>query len=132
MFEKRKDLKKLAKEGLVDIDPEMIDSLLDEAVDKYLKDFEYQVKHKEQTAAILTTVGTITETFGVRGSAQLAMDISNNPPILKRISTSSNTVTTTVDLSKHRRTILTTIILGCAGLLAYDYFTENKDEKEMA
>ena len=128
MFEKRKDLKKLAKEGLVDIDPEMIDSLLDEAVDKHLNDFEDQVKHNEQTAAILTTVGTITETFGVRGLAQLAMDISNNPPILKRISTSSNTVTTTVDLSKHRRTI----ILGSAGLLAYDYFTENKDEKEMA
>ena len=106
----------------------MVDGLLDEAVDKYLKEFENQVREDERTAAILTTLGTVTETFGVRGVAQLAMDISNNPPILKRISTSSSALTTTIDLSKHRRTLLTVIILGCSGLLAYDYLTENKDD----
>ena len=125
---KRNDLKKLAKEGLVDISPDIVDDLLDEAVDKYLKEFENQVKENEQTATILTTLGTVTETFGVRGSVQLAMDISNNPPILKRISTSGGALTTAVDLSKHRRFILTAIILGCSGWLAYDYLTENKDE----
>ena len=31
---------------------------------------------------MLTTMGTVAETFGVRGTAQLAADISNNPPIL--------------------------------------------------
>ena len=132
MDKRRNDLKKLAKEGLVDISPDMVDDLLDEVVNKYLKEFENQVKDNEQTAAILTTLGTVTETFGIRGSAQLAMDISNNPPILKRISTSSSTLTTTIDLSKHRRTLLAAIIVGATGLLAYDYLTENKDEKEMA
>ena len=127
---KRQDLKKLSKEGLIDIDPELVDSLLNEAVEKSLKEYGKQVKHNEQTAAILTTVGTVTETFGVRGSAQLAMDISNNPPTLIRITANSNDVATTVDLSK--RTILTVIILGCTGLLAYDYLTKDKDEKEMA
>ena len=128
MNRKRNDLKKLAKEGLVDISPDMVDGLLDEAVDKYLKEFENQVREDERTAAILTTLGTVTETFGVRGVAQLARDISNNPPILKRISTSSSALTTTIDLYKHRRTLLTVIILGCSGLLAYDYLTENKDD----
>lgn len=128
MDAKRKDLKKLAEEGFIYLDPGLVDNLLDEAVDKYLKDFEDQERSNVQTAAIVTTIGTVTETFGVRGTTRLALDISNNHPILTRITKNTNTVATTVSLTK--RTILTAIILGCSGLLVYDYL--NKDEKEVA
>ena len=122
MEAKRKDLQKLAKEGLVDLDPELIDDLMDEAVEKILREYEKKVKRDQQTAAVLTTLGTVAETFGVRGSAQLATDISNNPPILGNITSGSNAVS--FDLSKYKRTILVSVILGCGGLLAYDYFKE--------
>lgn len=40
MEAKKKDLKKLAKDDLIDIDPEIIDELMDEAVEKILDDLE--------------------------------------------------------------------------------------------
>ena len=101
---------KLATEGLVDLDPELVDDLMDEAVEKHLKDFEEKVKRNQQTAAVLTTLGTVAETFGVRGSAQLATDISNNPPILGNITSGSKA--TSFDLSKYKRTILISVIIG--------------------
>ena len=109
MDAKRKDLKKLAKEELVDVDPNLIDDLMDESVEKYLDDHEKKVKQNEQKAAILTTVGTVTEKFGVRGSAQLAADISKNPPILGNV-------------TSHITDLLVFTGFGVCGLLAYKYF----------
>lgn len=43
MEAKRKDLKTLAKEGRVNIDPELVDELSDEAVQKLLDDYEKKV-----------------------------------------------------------------------------------------
>ena len=76
----------LAKEGRVNIDPELVDELLDEAVQKILDEYAKKSIREQQTAAIMgTTMGTVTENFGARGTAQLAADISNNPPILGNI-----------------------------------------------
>ena len=109
MDTKRKDLRKLATEGLIDLDPKLIDSLMDDAVEKYLDDYVEKVKQDEQTAAILTTVGTVTETFGVRGTAQLASDVTKNPPILQKVTT-------------HFTDLLVFTTFGACGLLAYKYF----------
>ena len=78
MDAKRKDLKTLAKEGRVNIDPTLVDNLLDEAVQKLLDEYAERVVREQQTAVVLTTMGTVAETCGVRGAAQLASDISNN------------------------------------------------------
>lgn len=85
MDAKRADLQNLAKDGLVNVDPELVDELMSEAVQKLLDDYAKKSVREQQTAAILTTVGTVTENFGARGTAQLAADISNNPPILGNI-----------------------------------------------
>ena len=73
-------------------------------------------------------MGTVAETVGVRGTAQLAADISNNPPILENITSNSNTVSSTFDLTKYRRELVMLTILGCSGLLAYDYLKNNDEE----
>ena len=90
MDAKRKDLKTLAKEGRVNIDPELVDDLLDEAVQKLLDEYAERAAREQQTAAVLTTMGTVAETFGMRGTAQLASDISNKPPILGNITSFTN------------------------------------------
>ena len=113
---KRKDLKKLAKEELVDVDPNLIDDLMDESVEKYLDDYEKKVKQNEQTAAILTTVGTVTEKFGMRGTAQLAADISKDPPILGNV-------------TSHITDLLVFTTFGACGLFAYKYF-RSADKEE--
>ena len=48
----RKDLKLLAKEGRVNIDPELVDELLDEAIQKLLDDYAKKSIGEQQTAAI--------------------------------------------------------------------------------
>ena len=63
MDAKRKDLKTLAKEGRVNIDPGLVDELLDEAVQKLLNEYAERVVREQQTAAVLTTMGTVAETF---------------------------------------------------------------------
>ena len=90
MEAKREDLKLLAKEGRVNIDPELVDELMDEAIQKLLDEYAEKVVKEQKTAAVITTVGQVAGTFGVRGTAQLAADISNNPPILGNITSSSN------------------------------------------
>ena len=100
------------------MDVRVIDELLDEVVDQYLNDYEEQVKRNEQTAAILTTVGTVTEKFGVCGSTQLAMDIAKNPPILGNVTSNITNV-------------LVFVSVGAVGLLGYKYLF-NKHEEEMA
>ena len=125
MDAKRKDLKTLAKEGRVNVDPELVDELMDEAVQKLLNEYAEKVVREQQTAAVITTMGTVAETFGLRGTAQLASDISNNPPILGNITSGSRVVS--VDLTKYRRELLILTILGCGGLLAYDYLQSNDE-----
>ena len=98
MDAKRKDLKTLAKEGRVNIDPALVDELLDEAVQKLLDEYAERVVREQQTAAVLTTMGTVAETFGVRGAAQLASDISNNPPILENVTSGKNAACSVIDL----------------------------------
>ena len=90
MDAKRKDLKTFVKEGRVNIDPGLVDELLDEAVQKLLDEYAEKAVREQQTAAVLTTMGTMAETFAVRGAAQLASDISNNPPILENITSGKN------------------------------------------
>ena len=129
MDARRKDLKTLAKEGRVNIDPTLVDELLDEAVQKLLNEYAERVVREQQTAAVLTTMGTVAETFGVRGAAQLASDISNKPPILENVTWGKNAACSVVDLSKYRRELLFLTIVGCGGLLAYDCFRNNDDDK---
>ena len=104
MEAKRKDLRKLAN-----IDPELVDELLDEVVEKLLDDYAKKSVREQQTAAILTTVGTVTENFGARGTAQLAADISNNPPILGNI-------------TFYMKDLMLFTAFGTCGLLTYKYF----------
>lgn len=111
MDAKRNDLKKLAKEGLVDIDLELIDDLMDDAIEKLLKECEEKEILNQQTVAILTNVGTVTESFGARGTAQSAADISKNPPILGNFTT-------------HMKDLLVFTTFGSCGLLAYKYLRE--------
>lgn len=86
MDDKRSDLRKLADEGLIDIDPMLVDDLTDDTVHKLLGDYKNKLEQDQQTAAILTTLGVMTESVGVRGTAKLATDVSNNPHILKVVS----------------------------------------------
>ena len=83
---------------------------------------------EQQTAAVLTTMGTVAENFGVRRAAQLLSDISNNPPILENVTSGKNAACSVIDLSKYRRELLFLTVVGCGGLLAYDCFRNNNDE----
>ena len=116
MEAKRKDLKLLTKEGCVNIDPELVDELLDEAVQKPLDDYAKKSIREQQTAAILTAVGTVTENFGARGTAQLATDISNNPPILGII-------------TFYMKDLLIFTAFRSCGLFAYKYFRGNSEDE---
>ena len=116
MDAKRKDLKTLGKEGRVNIDPELVDELLDEAVQKLLDEYAERAAREQQTAVVLTTMGTVAETFGMRGTAQLPSDISNNPPILGNI-------------TSFTKELLFLTIVGCGGFLAYNYPQNNDDDK---
>ena len=116
MDTKRKDLKLLAKEGRVNIDPGLVDELLDEIVQKLLDEYVKKSIREQQTAAILTTMGTVTENFGARGTAQLAADISNNPPILENI-------------TFYMRDLLIFTVFGSCGLFTYKYFRGNSEDE---
>ena len=105
----------------MNIDPALVDELLDEAVQKLLGKYAERVVREQQTAAVLTTVETVAETFRVRGAAKLASDISNNPPILENVTSGKNTACSMIDLSKYRRELLFLAIIGCGGILAYDF-----------
>ena len=48
MDAKRNDLKKLAKEGLVDVNPELVDDLMDEVVQKYFDDYEEESNKRQR------------------------------------------------------------------------------------
>ena len=127
MEAKRKELKILAKEGRVSIDPELVDELFDEAVQKLLDEYAERVVQEQQTAAVLITMGTVAETFGVRGAAQLVSDISNNPPILENVTSGKNAACAVIDLTKYRRELLFLAIVGCGGLLVYDCLRNNDE-----
>ena len=85
MDAKRQDLKKLAIQGYVDINPELVDELMDDTVQRLLDDFSKKEEQHEVYAATLTSVGAIAETFGVQGVTQLTIDIAKNRPILGNI-----------------------------------------------
>ena len=121
MDAKRRDLRTLAKEGYVNIDQKLVDELLDEAVQKLVDGYAVKVAQQQQSAAVLTMVGTIAEPFGVRGATQLTTDIANNPPILENITSGKNTVSSMINPLKYKRELLLVTIIGCGGLLAYDY-----------
>ena len=70
MDAKRQDLKKLAIQGYVDINPELVDELMDDAVQRLLDDFAKKEEQHEVYAATLTSVGAIAETFEVQGITQ--------------------------------------------------------------
>ena len=129
MDAKRKDLKTLAKEGRVNIDPTLVDNLLDEAVQKLLDEYAERVVREQQTAVVLTTMGTVAETCGVRGAAQLASDISNNPPMLENVTSGKNAACSVIDLSRYRRELLFLAIVECGGILAYDCLRNNDDDE---
>ena len=73
---------------------------------------------------------TVAETFGVRGVAQLASDISNNPPILENVTSGKNAACATFDITKYRRELLVLVIVRCGGLLAYDCLRNNDDDDD--
>ena len=132
MEAKRKELRTLANEGYVNIDPKLVDELVYEAVQKLLDEYAKKVAQQQQSAVVLTTVGTIAETFGVRGAKQRTTDIANvNPPILENITSGKNTVSSVINLLKYKKELLLVTITGCSGLLAYDYFRGSNDEKEI-
>ena len=105
----------------MNINQKLIDELLDEAVQKLVDEYAEKVAQQQQSAAVLTTVGTIAEPFGVRGATQLTTDITNNPPILENITSGKNTVSSVINPLKYKRELLLVTIIGCGGLLAYDY-----------
>ena len=63
MDAKRRDLRTLAKEGYVNIDQKLVDELLDEVVQKLLDEYAEKVAQQQQSAAVLTTVGTSNATY---------------------------------------------------------------------
>ena len=114
----------------MNIDPALVDELLDEAVQKLLDEYKERVVREQQTAAVLATMGTVAETFGVRGAAQLASDISNNPLILENVTSGKNAACATFVITKYRRELLVLVIVGCGELLAYDCLQNNNDDDE--
>ena len=123
------ELRTLAKEGYVNIDSKLVDELLDETVQKLLDEYAEKVAQQQQSAAVLTTVRTVAQTFGVWGATQLTLDIANNQPILENITLGKNTVCSAIDLSKYKRMLVLAIIIGCGGFLAYDCLKSNDDNE---
>ena len=129
MEAKHRDLRTLAKEGCVNIDPKLVDELLDETVQKLLDEYAEKVAQQQQNAAVFTTVVTVAETFGVRGATRLTTDIANNPPILENITSGKNAVSSVINPLKYKRELLLVTIIGGSGLLAYDYLKISNDDE---
>lgn len=119
MDARRQDLKKLTKEGYVDINPELVSELSHVAVQRLLDEFAEKEEQQEGYVATLTSGGAIAEAFGVRGATQLTIDIAKNRPILGNIASACSMIST-----KKKYIVLLAGVGGIVGYCAYKYYPE--------